>query len=249
MTEIPSSASELVNVDTLQNLDIFSGIDSETIQDIINKSHVTSHIKDEYVFMQSNPAEEFYILLKGIVCLYIGSQEGQETLVRIAMEKDVIGRSVLLEDAYYAANAKILEDATLLVIPSDVIKSCLAKNAALSYNLLRLTIDMNYQLKMQIMQTTMLSAAQRLGCFLINLVKQANCQDNSVTVYMPFEKKVIAAYLQMTPETFSRAIAQLKSKEVSFSKSEVHIADIDLLSNYSCKKCAKIYEGTDKKCD
>jgi CRP-like cAMP-binding protein len=62
--------------------------------------------------------------------------------------------------------------------------------------------------------------------FIVNL---AGIQRGKAAVSLPYEKHLIANYLGMTPESFSRAMAMLKDIGVSVDNERIHVAEISHL--------------------
>jgi CRP/FNR family transcriptional regulator, dissimilatory nitrate respiration regulator len=91
------------------------------------------------------------------------------------------------------------------------------------------------QLKLEQMST--LSAPQRLGCFLLNLCQtQAKGQKS---IEMPVEKHVIASFLGMKPETFSRSINQLGDIGIKVNGANVSVENIEQLRDFVCSSCGE----------
>lgn len=240
--------NESGNIEFLKGEGLFSGLSEETIHSFLKHADIVRRPKGEMLYLQGDPAETFYILLEGVISIYIESQDGHETLVNIAIAGDIFGKSALLDHAYYESNAQVLEDAVLLSVSAKSIKEQSLSNPHLAYNLLSVVVSSGYQMTVQMGQTLKLSAPQRLGCFLLKLAKKKTESEEQIQVQFPFEKRVIAAYLQMTPETFSRAIAKLKEQDVKFNKSSVVIEDICKLKKFTCGSCAKIAMPGEQEC-
>jgi len=146
------------------------------------------------------------------------------------------------------ASAQILDDVTLLKVKVSDIKKQLESDPKLLNNLLSSTIVANYDFVVQISRTLSLSAPQRLGCFIMKYNKNVKLEDK-VEIELPFEKRIIASYLQMTPETMSRAIATLKKHGLRFEKSKAIIEDAEKLKKYCCCGCIKISSPNECPCN
>ena len=56
----------------------------------------------------------------------------------------------------------------------------------------------------------------------------------------PYDKALAAARLGMKPETFSRALAQLKPYGVTVKGTDIRIENFARLSEYSCTHCTAL---------
>jgi CRP/FNR family transcriptional activator FtrB len=79
----------------------------------------------------------------------------------------------------------------------------------------------------QIKELKLKSASQRLGSYLI---AKAPVRAGATSFRLAEERKMIAARLGMTPESLSRAFAQLKTAGVSGRGRHIEIADVSTLS-------------------
>jgi CRP-like cAMP-binding protein len=76
------------------------------------------------------------------------------------------------------------------------------------------------------------TASQRVAMFL--LAYAPDCADKGVgTLTLPYNKLLIAGRLGMKPETFSRALSDLRRIGVMVSKSEVQIEDVGAVEHFA----------------
>ncbi len=193
--------------------------------------------KGDSVLCHGDAANALWLVQKGWVKLVRQTPDGKETVVGICTEGDLFGEAALFPHASYPYNAEVLEDQTeLYAIPADALRALLQDNPSFSSGVMRMLNERiaNTQLKLEHMST--MSTAQRLGCFLLRLCKT---QGPSHTLKIPVEKHVLAAYLGMKPETFSRSLQQLKTAEVEVSGAEVKVKNTGALREFVCHSCSE----------
>lgn len=95
-------------------------------------------------------------------------------------------------------------------------------------------------LELQLEHASTMNAPQRLGCFILRLT---NNTKTSFKITLPYDKNLIAAYLGMKGETFSRALSELKPLGVSVKGKTLLINDIHKLINFSCISCSLIFDS------
>ncbi len=79
-----------------------------------------------------------------------------------------------------------------------------------------------------------------LPCFLLRLCDTA--KNNQITLNFLYGKTLIAACLGMKPETFSRALSQLKDDtDIQIRDSVVTITDIQKIMDYTCGRCSQSF--------
>lgn len=97
-----------------------------------------------------------------------------------------------------------------------------------------------HTLEMQVEHLSVMTAPQRIGCFLIKLCRRKAV--HSVELILPYDKGLVAMSLGMKLETFSRALHQLKPVGVGVMGAVVTVADVQRLQEYVCVSCSKVAE-------
>ncbi len=123
-----------------------------------------------------------------------------------------------------------LDDVETRVIPGDVLRRILLEDPVLLFRMMG-SISLNmHSLMTQIADLKMRSTAERLSMFLIDL---SGKEEGSVTITLPYDKRVIADKLGMSPETLSRTFAKLRKIDVDTRPgNRVTIGDIEKLADY-----------------
>lgn len=199
----------------------------------------TKHLnKDEVVVHHGDAAGSLWLVLNGWVKLTRQTPDGKESIIGLCTQGDVFGEAALFPHANYPYHAQTLSAHTeLAAIPSDVVRKLIAENTAISGTIMALLNDRTSQVQLKLEQMGTMSAAQRLGCFLLRLCHtQAN---GAKTLTIPVEKHILAAYLGMKPETLSRSQQQLKPLEISVSGQDITIGNIEKLRMFVCNSCSE----------
>jgi hypothetical protein len=79
-----------------------------------------------------------------------------------------------------------------------------------------------------------MNAPQRIGWYVFDNASQKGKFRNKLC--LKHDKALIATYLGMKPETFSRSIKKLEKANVFFKGSEITIDDKDLLHKFCTEK-------------
>ena len=113
----------------------------------------------------------------------------------------------------------------------------MAKDPSLSARVMALLNERTSQAQLKLEHMTTMSAAQRLGCFLLRLCHTQ--VGGAKTLQIPMEKHILAAYLGMKPETLSRSQQQLKPLGISVAGPSIIIGDISRLRKFVCNSCSE----------
>jgi CRP-like cAMP-binding protein len=194
--------------------------------------------RDEVILHHGDPAETLWLVFQGWVKLIRQTPDGKESIVGLCAEGDVFGEAALFPHACYPYHAEAIGgEVVLLGVPSEVIRGLIKQNTQLSETIISLLNERMMQAQLKLEQMNTLSAAQRLGCFLLRLC-QTQSQGKKI-IRIPVEKHVLAAYLGMKPETLSRSQQQLKLQGVHITGHDFTLANIESLRHFVCNSCSE----------
>lgn len=192
----------------------------------------------DHVISHGDTASHLWLVHEGWVKLSRQTPDGKETIIGLCAQGDLFGEAALFPNANYPYTAEIVgEQAEVVSIPATLLRNVIAKNPALSSNVISLLNERVSQARLKLEHMNTMSAAQRLGCFLLRLCHAQ--VDGIKALRIPVEKHVLAAYLGMKPETFSRSQQQLKPIGVSVSGHSIVIEDIGRLREFVCNSCSE----------
>ncbi len=194
-----------------------------------NHDHIVSH---------GDEASNLWLVTSGWIKLTRQTPDGKESVVGLCTGGDVFGEAALFAHANYPYTAEVVgSDAELIAVPAATIRSLVAKEPQLSSRIMALLNDRTSQAQLKLEHMTTMTAAQRLGCFLLRLCHTQ--VGGAKTLQIPVEKHILAAYLGMKPETLSRSQQQLKVVGVQVSGHKIDIAHIEKLRDFVCGSCSE----------
>lgn len=211
-------------------LPLFAGIRPETLREIMKFSRVHNYDKGAMIFMQGEQALRFYIVLKGWVKLYKGNADGQESILQIVKSGDAMLETAVFSNALLPVNAQTIDHARLLSIPASIMREKLQDDQVLAMNMMSCIADRSQAMISQFEQLTLKSVTQRVGRFLLN--EMLDHKERTLSFRLPYDKSLIAGYLGMKPETFSRALQTLKERGIDIDRNEIHLPDVFALCDY-----------------
>lgn len=212
-----------------ENPSLWQAVSKEVRQKIYHyHDRVTSH---------GDAASNLWLVLSGWIKLSRQTPDGKETVVGLCTDGDIFGEAALFPNASYPYSGEVLShEAELLAIPSACIREHIKQDALLSSNIMAFLHAHTSQAQLKLEQMNTMTAAQRLGCFLLKLCQ--NQSDGAKTLRIPVEKNILAAFLGMKPETLSRTQQQLREVGVEVSGDKIHITHIERLQEFVCGSCS-----------
>lgn len=223
---------------TLEALPFFSGLPAATIAAFAQHAAIRNPAKGEAVFTQGDTAQSLFIVLDGWVKLYRVTPEGEEAVIALAGRGEAFGEAAVFGGAGYPFSATAAEAAALVDIPAAVLRAA----AQADHNVMARVMDSLSRgmrnLQMEKEHLALMSAPQRVGCLLLQM--SAGQAGAGGTFGFPYDKSLAAARLGMKPETFSRALAQLKPLGVAVEGAAVTIDSFARLVGYCCTHCSAL---------
>lgn len=170
------------------------------------KSAWVQHFSDGHVlFGQNDPALQFYAVLDGHVELFV-DQDGRRSVLDVAHRPTIIGEAALYGEGRYKETARIVGHTRLLIVPAASFLEVLNGRLDLTLKMLAVMSTRMHGLLKQISVLKIKTTAQRVAGFLLGI---ADTQGGIVTARFPYDKRLAADVLGMSPESLSRALARL----------------------------------------
>ncbi|OUS11902.1 hypothetical protein A9Q97_06840, partial [Rhodospirillales bacterium 47_12_T64] len=153
-------------------------------------------------------ADNFYVLEDGYIRLMLSSScGGKKSTIDVLGPGGAFGEESVTNSGLYNFTCVALDDVEVRVIPGDVLRKILLEDPELIFRMMgRISLNM-HSLMSQIADLKMRSTAERLSMFLIEL---SGLVKGESVITLPYDKRVIADKLGMSPETLSRTFAKLK---------------------------------------
>lgn len=219
-----------LRLDTLESFPLFAGLDAATMQDILKFARVVSHNKGSMIFVQGEQAARFYIILEGWIKLFKGNVEGQESVLQVMTRGGALLETTIFSHAPFQVSAQAAENAKLLSIPASIMREKLQHDKQLAINMLSMAAGRSKDLISHFGQLTLKTVTQRVGWFLLKLfLERGEC---ALDLKLPYDKSLIAGFLGMKPETFSRTLQVLKERGIDIDRNTVTLPDIFALCDY-----------------
>lgn len=214
----------------LSNLPMFQELDLKEIDRIAAGTSELRVEKGEVLFRRGDACKGFHAIVYGQVKLAFTSPQGSEKVVDVVGPGQSFGEALMFTDRPYPVYAQVLADSMLLFISKETIDAEIARDpriarlmlAGLSRRLLGLIQDVEaYSLH---------SGIQRVIGYLLRDVDTRGDVAGPVRVLLDVTKGIIASRLNLTPEHFSRILAELAHEGlIAVNGPEITILDPERL--------------------
>jgi CRP-like cAMP-binding protein len=215
-------------LEELKNNLIFHRLTDEQMEGVLRRAKRVILGDGDALFQQGDTATRFYLVVKGHIKLFRLAPDGNEKVIELVDTGHTFAEALMfLEQPRYPVGAVALGDTEVISVDANDFVAILRDSIDLCMALLG---DMSFRLRSLIREIDDLSlhsATCRVAAFI--LARAPQHQDN---FELDIPKHVIASRISVKPETFSRIIKSLKSRNIlEIRGSKVHLLDRDALED------------------
>lgn len=185
----------------LDRIDFFQHLDETQRRYLASKALTRRYRAGEILFYAGEEARAFIFLLEGTLRLYKNDPKGNEYLLHRFTPVSPIAEMPTLEQYPYPASARFESDGLVLLIDYRDMKEAIERDAALAFALMGSLSQKIKGLEKLIETHLVLDTTARVA----KLIAE------DPEAFGRHKKQHLAAQLNMSPETFSRALKKLKS--------------------------------------
>lgn len=227
------SSSPITNAD-LRHHPLLSSFNDEQLDSIRKTLRQIKLADGEHLFEQGQVADRFYQVISGQIKLFRVSVEGNERVIEVMQPGKTFAEAVIfMEKRCYPLNAQALGETELLGFDSKVFLKILEDTPKACFKLLA---DMSQRLHMRLNEIdylTLQNASFRLVHYLLQQIPADKEDDDQVEIMLNTSKSIIASRLSIQPETFSRILKNLSTRELITVKGKsITLNDVEALRDF-----------------
>lgn len=210
---------------------MFMHFNEQAQEELLADIQVREYPLQSLILRQGEPAERFYLVQSGKVKLFRISADGKEKVVEIITAGNTFAEAVMfMQRSVYPVCAEALEPVRLLSFSNRLMLRHLKQNPTTCLHLLgHMSVRLHQRLD-ELENLTLQNATQRLALYLVSQVSDRGADHAEIELALP--KSLIAARLSIKPETFSRAIANLRDRGLIDSRARhISIPSVHALLN------------------
>lgn len=170
---------------------------------------------------QGERAQFLHVVVAGRVGLF-GEAARKEALIEIFGPGDAFIVPAVMIAAPYLLTARLLDEGRILMWPADAFRAEARQNRSLALGVALQLSGYWRALITQIKDLKLLAATERLLALLLDLAPRTS---GPAIVTLPGDRRLVAGWLGVTPQSLSRAFAALRPLGITGGGREVTIAD------------------------
>lgn len=196
---------ERLALGVLARLPLFQSISRQHFAEVARQARTLHYRRGQLVARRGEPVPGLFAVTYGMVKLELHGSAGAERILRLVGPSQTFGEIALFRQQPLPLDAVAVVDTGLVLVPAATLLTLIETDAHFARGLVASLCQRLHAMVTDFEATTMHGATGRLAAYLQSLAVSPAA--SSVT--LPAAKKLIAARLGMTKETFSRALHEL----------------------------------------
>ncbi len=216
--------------DIISSTPLFADLSAPQQDELATAVQVMHHKNGHLFFQQGDKLSHIHFILEGQLKTFCSDDDGNEKIIQLLKQDDISFETAVFLDIPSSLSAQAVSDCTTLSIPSTLIRRFIHKNTAFANKMIQY-ISHNFQTLVKQIEVISLKAPyERVAYYLLHeFVKQGSAHKD---FELPYKKSLLANKLGMTPETFSRALHELRRYGITIHKRQVHMTSLTSLCDF-----------------
>ncbi len=224
-------ASELIEF--LARLPLFSELPKADLANLAAAAHVREFDRGAILFLSGEMPDGMYCVLEGQIKLSLTSRTGLEKVVDLMGPGRSFAEALMFYDRPSPVTAQAVKKSLVAVIPGRVIIGEIQRSEPFARRMLAGLSARLHHLISDLEMLCLQSSMQRVIGALLSEVPPSIPPDAEIRVRFPASKGLIALRLNLTPETFSRALHELaEAGLIATEGKEIIILDLQRLKQH-----------------
>jgi len=211
---------------------LFRSFDDQKIREACDHFKINEFDVGDTIFNRGDTVHHFYFVVSGLVKLYRQSPNGQEKIIELEKPGQTFAEALMFfEQPVYPVSAIAMEPSIILSIQSRYFLEIVKSSNDICINVMGELSQRLHQLIDNIEQLSLMTGRSRMAMYFLD---QSLKKGFEFKLEIP--KNAIASILSLQPETFSRLLKELVSKQAL----QVHESHIKVLDQELLRKIAGI---------
>ncbi|NTV71592.1 MAG: helix-turn-helix domain-containing protein [Azonexaceae bacterium] len=215
----------------LSGSQLFGGLAPAVIDELVTASRVLELSANKTVYEAGDPIREAHLLFNGSVKRSATIPGGAVKVLELVQSEQLLSLGELFSATHYASTCSSITRTLLVAIDIRKLRAAIQNHYELSNRIITALAQRQFATEFgAVTHHYGLTGAQRLLDYLLEMAGERAGLAGETTVVLKASKKVIAARIDMTPESFSRNLRELSDNGILVVDGRsVHIQNAALL--------------------
>ena len=200
-----------LKIQTLKHISIFSALDEQDIAGIASVTEIKSYKKNRVIFNQGDTGNVLFILISGLVKIFLTDKDGKENILKVIYKDDFFGEMSLLDSNFRSATIIALENSKALLIYREDLFKLIQSYPLIGYNMM---VALSRRLRAtnnDIASLNFLDSYGKVARVLLGFVtKRGKQESGNIVIDLPISRQEMAEMAGVSRETFSRILKKFK---------------------------------------
>lgn len=219
-------------IEFLRRIPLFSQLPDGALVDIGALCHEARLPRNSVLFTEGQPADSLYIVISGQIKVSKQSEGGQETILRVISEGELLAIIAALGEDSYPASAETMSEASVWRIFAPEFQDLIPRYPALALAVIQILKSHVKETQEMLRQLAAERVEQRIAHVLLRLQEKVGRDEGErIELSMPLSRADLAAMAATTIETTSRVLGRFESAGiVQAGRGRVTILNLERLS-------------------
>lgn len=219
----------------VKEIPFFSLLSEKELNLIDQIAGETNFKKGEYIFFEGEAGDKFFIIKDGQVKLTKMIKNGDEQILNIFSNNDIIAEIVAFDKGHYPASAVTMTDTAVIVFDQSELEDLIMKHPSIGVKLLR---EMSHRLRRaqeNVRDLALKDSSAKVASLLIFLAKKyGKKQKDKVVLDISLTQQELASMIGSSRETVSRVLGQFEDEDlIKTSRKKIIIYKLDEIKKYT----------------
>ncbi len=191
--------------------------------------------KGEYIFFEGEAGDKFFIIKDGQVKLTKMIKNGDEQILNIFSNNDIIAEIVAFDKGNYPASAITMTDTQVIVFDQSELENLILKHPTIGVKLLREMSGRLRRAQQNVRDLALKDSSARVAGLLIFLAeKYGKKKKDKVVLDISLTQQELASMIGSSRETVSRVLGKFESEDlIKTSRKKIIIYKKDEIKSYT----------------
>lgn len=129
--------TDAIAEELLKESALFDGLELNALKELVGVMTLEQYPAGTLLFNKDDAGNQMYIILNGIVRIFIKNEDGQEFTIRNFTEGQIFGEFTLLDQRTRSTSADVVENADLLILDRNTFLEFMKTHAAIGLRMMR----------------------------------------------------------------------------------------------------------------
>ncbi len=191
----------MATADFLRSIDMFAELDDTLLEPIVARSKTLDLQRGDVLFQSGDDSSDLYIVTRGRIAIGNRSFDGRESLVALMESGDLFGEMPLFSNDGRSAEARALEESTVVVIPYQPVKDLYDENPSLLWRVVEMLVSRLKSTDIALADTMFLDVTGRTAKRLLEMAGESD------EFQLPITQEELAGMIGASRERVNKSIS------------------------------------------